>query len=117
MNSISDDVLKSILELLSKQLTKDLNSAFSTEPLVLAEELIQYCEVLSRSGYSELSQRLYSVDIDEDSLYFQLQENKDASEALLIARLVLKRELQKILFRIAFKDIRLDDCVNRILPS
>ncbi len=111
----SEDSFNAVLDFVAHQLSKDLNHPFSAEPLLLSQELALYCEELSREGYSKIAQTLYKVDVSEDVLIAELQERTHESEAKLLARIILKRELQKVLFRLSHASMSLEEYINRIL--
>jgi len=90
-------------------LIKDLNQSYGwelTDSLTLdqLEELL--AEIFNgwiRSDFNRLVQFLYRMDISESRLKLLLEENKESDTGLLIARLVLERQWQKIQTRRQFK--------------
>jgi len=97
---------KSILRLLIEQIKKDhLSAGFPVKILLnkkysfaeLSDLLIQkYLTVTS----SQLSQLLYRVDISETQLAKQM--NSPGLDLKVIADMVIKRELQKVILRLKY---------------
>ena len=118
MSELSESSFQEILAPLAAQLSKDLNLEFSSHPAELVEQLIAHCQTLVGSGFSAIAQTLYRVDVNEAQFHFQLQERRDESEAVLLARSILKRELEKVIFRKAHTaGLSVKLCLNRILSS
>ena len=90
-------------------LIKDLNRSYGWEladslTLDQLEELL--AETLNgwiRSDFNKLVQLLYRIDISETRLRSLLEENTESDTGLLIARLILERQWQKIQTRRSFK--------------
>jgi hypothetical protein len=78
----------------------DLPEATSIEALeaILAERI----NALIMDDFNRLVQLLYRVDVDEGKLKNLLRENTGTNAGLLIARLILERQRQKIEIRRKF---------------
>jgi hypothetical protein len=97
---------KSILRLLIEQLKKDHQSSGIPIKILLTpkytfEELThlliqKYVDVSS----SQLSQLLYRVDISENQLAKQM--NAPGLDLKIIAEMIIKRELQKVILRLQY---------------
>lgn len=93
----------------SEQLIIDLNRCCGLElpantpdnrlELLLAEKL----NSLIQSNFNELVQVLYRIDISETRLQNLLKTNPGEDAGLIIARLILERQYQKILTRRQFQ--------------
>ena len=62
----------------------------------LKEHLIQLINELINNDFSSLLQLLYRIDVDETKLKQNLKHHKDSDSALIIADMIIKRQLQKI---------------------
>ena len=57
-----------------------------------------------KSDFQKLVNVLYRVDVNERKLKYLLQENVGADAAVIIADLIIERQLEKIKTRAAFTD-------------
>jgi hypothetical protein len=62
----------------------------------IREQLISLINELINTDFNALIQLLYRIDVDEKKLKNLLKEKKDTDAALLIADLIISRQLQKI---------------------
>jgi len=76
---------------------------FSNLPQVQSITYQQLVSVLSahlnqllKNDFAALVQLLYKMDIAEDKLRYHLQQNKQEMAGILIAQLMIERQLQKI---------------------
>ena len=65
-------------------------------------------ELMSKN-YTELANTFYRVDISEKQLKDALHVNSAKEESELITELILKRELQKVVYRNIYKQNKEDD--------
>lgn len=65
-------------------------------------------ELMSRN-YGELANTFYRVDISEKQLKDALSEDSTKQESEVISLLILKRELQKVVYRNIYKQNKQDD--------
>ncbi len=83
----------------------DLNTSYGLElPEMVTMDalealLTERINMMINRDFSELVQLLYRIDINESKLRLLLQENQASDAGLLIARLILERQWQKILTR------------------
>src|SRR5438045_260274 len=78
---------------LSERLEIDLKSKKTNEELKLA--LADYINYLIINDFDKLLRLLYKVDLDENLLGINLQQQKEDS-GMVIANMIMQRELQKI---------------------
>ena len=62
----------------------------------IVSQLISFINDLINKDFNALVQLLYRIDIDEKKLKDLLKQNKNADAALIIAELIITRQLQKI---------------------
>ena len=83
----------------------DLNTSYGLElPETVTMDalealLAERINVMINKDFSELVQLLYRIDVDESRLRLVLRDNQGSDSGLLIARLILERQWQKILTR------------------
>jgi hypothetical protein len=86
----------------------DLNTSYGLElPETVTMDaletlLAERINVMINKDFSELVQLLYRIDVDESRLRLVLRDNQGSDSGLLIARLILERQWQKILTRRAY---------------
>lgn len=91
------------IELLKRQLEKDLEITLqSDQPTALAEEVWHYCLQLLAHSTDRLQAALYRADVSEEALAKAFRE-KPWPEAELIAWCILRREWQKVQFRLSIR--------------
>ena len=83
-----------LIQLLNTELDIVLPEKISPEEL--KEKLSQYINELIRTNFQKLITLLYRIDISEPKLKALLHENFDADAAVIIADLIIERQLQKI---------------------
>lgn len=91
--------------------TFDISLAAGT-PDMLETELALYINDLIEKDFQRLVSILYRVDVDEDKLKRFLKEENGKDAALIIARLIIERQSQKIRTRNEYKDIPKDNFQN-----
>lgn len=83
----------------------DLNTSYGLElPETVTMDalealLAERINTMINKDFSELVQLLYRIDVDESRLRLVLRDNQGSDSSLLIARLILERQWQKILTR------------------
>jgi hypothetical protein len=85
------------------ELAREFNISETGDPNALLSELAEYINHLIQTDFNRLVAILYRIDISEDTLNLTLKGNQGTDAGLLIARLVLERQLQKIQMRQQFK--------------
>ena len=110
---INPDLVQQLLQQLQKDFVhSDLLK--SADPASIngnqVYELV-YAEIkeLMKRNYSELSNTFYRVDISEKQLKDAMGSNAGKEEAAVITELILKRELQKVVYRNLYKQNKKDD--------
>jgi hypothetical protein len=88
---VEEESFKSLLQQVK---TKDVEHY--QEILQKLTEIINY---LINHRFERLVQLLYTVDIDERQLKQTLRDNSDKEAAVVIAELVLQRQIQKLITR------------------
>ena len=76
----------------------------------LRETLAGYFNNLIQNDFNKLVNLLYRIDVNEALLKSTLQQNPDSDAGLIIAELVIEREIQKLHFRKSFA--KKDDEIN-----
>lgn len=90
-----------LIPLLSQSLEIDLPQNISTEKLL--DKLSFHINHLIQSDFQKLISILYRVDIDEKRLKILLEDNSDRDAGIIIAELMIERQLQKIRSRQQYK--------------
>lgn len=99
-----------------KNIIAAINSTFGVALLEsislneLKEELAAYINTLIQSDFNKLVQLLYRIDVDEAKLKAILKQNPDTDAGLIIAGLVIERQLEKI-------ESRKENENNNIIPD
>jgi hypothetical protein len=86
-----------------QELSKDFNISKTGTEHDLLQELAAEINHLIQTDFNRLVSILYRIDISENTLRADLQQQGDTDAGLLIARLILERQLQKQHFRAQFK--------------
>ncbi len=100
---------KSLIKKMNEELINGLRQDLAIElPVKISMEeletrLAEQINELINQNFSRLVQLLYRADISEPRLKKLLKENAGENAGLLIARLLIERQLQKIKTRQAFK--------------
>lgn len=85
------------------ELARDFNISPTGDPQTLVNELAVYINHLVEKDFNRLVSILYRIDISEETLNTTLKNNPGADAGVLIAELVLQRQIQKINMRKHFK--------------
>lgn len=111
--NISDGISKpGLFEKFKVQLNKDfencgLSGEFSSNLIpdynLIIEVLTSVVEKINKSSSGKLNELLYRVDISEAQIKKAFNLNPDVSLNAIIAGLIIKRELQKIVIKEHFK--------------
>lgn len=72
------------------------NSITEKPPEVFRLQLSSYINDLINKDFNALIQLLYRVDVNEQKLKTLLKQHQDVDTSLLIADLIIERQLQKI---------------------
>jgi hypothetical protein len=91
------------------QKIEQLLETLSTQPEGVREKLISEINALIIHDFPLLVQLLYRVDVNEKKLKEVLKKNKDQDAAMLIADLLIKRQLEKIETRRKMKNENAED--------
>ena len=100
-----------VMRKLIRQINKDFGSflagdlpedAVSTEKIV--EVLIPVLKNLQSDSKATLRQLLYKIDMDERSLFEQLQDEDPDEHPQIMAWSIVERELKKVVTRIYFSE-------------
>jgi hypothetical protein len=94
-------VEKELIPLLNKDINTNFPDHITTDEL--KNELSDFINDLIQKDFQKLVSILYRVDVDETKLKRILKEQADKDAAVIIANLILERELQKIETRKKFK--------------
>ncbi|MBO9199958.1 MULTISPECIES: hypothetical protein [Niastella] len=89
--------------LIQKQLSGDFNLPVTNDKQQLAEALAEGINQLIQRDFARLLNILYRIDISENTLKQTLEQQADEDAGLLIARLIIERQLQKQQMRAQFK--------------
>lgn len=90
-----------LIQIINKDLETELPLITRSE--MLREKLAAFLNQLIQSDFQKLIFLLYRIDIDEIKLKKFLHENPQKDAGLIIADMVIERELQKIKSRQAFR--------------
>jgi hypothetical protein len=83
------------LPLIRQQLAIDFNISETGDPNALLQELAACVNHLVQNDFSKLIGILYRIDISETAVATALQQEAGADAGLVIAQLILERQLQK----------------------
>ena len=92
---------KELIEVLNRQMDAGFHNTLSAGEL--REKLIEFINHLIQKDFEKLVSILYRVDVDENKLKTLLKASPGTDAAVLIADLIIERELQKIKTRKTFK--------------
>ena len=93
-------VQNELIHILNADLDTELSQAKSEE--VLLQRLSEFISELIQNNFHRLMLILYKVDISENKLKKSLQANADQDAALIIAKLIVEREIEKMNSRNSF---------------
>ncbi len=96
MSDTDHDMISMVNNELSLQLPEDLSMA------ELKEQLTQHINHLINTDFEKLIFYLYRIDVHEERMKQLLQQQEGENAALLIAQLIIDRQLQKIKSKAAF---------------
>lgn len=91
------------LALVQQELTRDFNISETGSGQLLLQKLAGQVNHLIQTDFSRLVAILYRIDISEQTLKATLRQQPDTDAGLLIARLILERQVQKQTVRAQFK--------------
>lgn len=93
---------KELIEVLNRQMDAGFHNTLSAGEL--REKLIEFINHLIQKDFEKLVSILYRVDVNENKLKTLLKASAGTDAAVLIADLILERELQKIKTRNTYKN-------------
>lgn len=76
---------------------------------MLLDELRNFLNELIQSDFTKLVQLLYRIDISEMKLKQILKDNPQSDAGLLIAQMIIERQIQKIRFRKEMESKEVED--------
>jgi hypothetical protein len=91
------------IPLVKEQLSEDFNLPVTNDKHQLAKALAEGINQLIQTDFARLINILYRIDISEKTLKETLEQQADEDAGLLIARLIIERQLQKQRMRARFK--------------
>jgi hypothetical protein len=91
------------IPLVQEQLSGDFNLPVTNDKEQLAQALAEGINQLIQTDFARLINILYRIDISEKTIKEALEQEADEDAGLLIARLVIERQLQKQQMRAQFK--------------
>src|SRR5450432_3586905 len=92
--------VQSLTEIINYEMGLDLPPKISFDQM--RQQLQAAINELIKSDFQKLVNVLYRVDVNERKLKYLLQENVGADAAVIIADLIIERQLEKIKTRAAF---------------
>jgi hypothetical protein len=88
---------------LRQDLSSDFNLPVTNDKKQLSEALAEGINYLIQTDFARLINILYRIDISEQTLRETLEQQADKDAGLLIAELIIERQLQKQKMRAQFK--------------
>jgi len=92
---------KELILVLNKELSLEIPVKISLEEL--RENLSNHISFLIENNFGKLVSFLYRIDVNESKLKTLLHENADTNAGVIIAELIIERQLQKIKAREQFR--------------
>ena len=99
---------QSLIEIINSEMGIDLPAAISFEAMRL--QLQAQVNDMIKTDFQKLVNVLYRVDVNERKLKYLLQENVGEDAAVIIADLIIERQMEKIKARREFT--RQDDDIS-----
>jgi hypothetical protein len=91
------------IPLLQQELSNDFNLPVTNNKQKLIEALAEGINYLIQADFTRLTNILYRIDISEQTLKETLEKQADKDAGVLIAELIIERQLQKQKMRAQFK--------------
>ena len=91
------------IPLVQQELSGDFNLPVTNDKQKLIEALAEGINYLIQADFGRLLNILYRIDISEQTLKQTLEQQADKDAGLLIADLIIERQLQKQKMRAQFK--------------
>jgi hypothetical protein len=91
------------IPLVQQELSGDFNLPVTNNKQQLVEALAEGINYLIQADFGRLLNILYRIDISEQTLRQTLEQQADKDAGLLIADLIIERQLQKQKMRAQFK--------------
>ena len=90
-----------LIHILNTELNSELPQDISEENLL--QRLSEFINHLIQTNFQQLVLILYRVDVSENKLKQLLQKDSDEDAAVIISKLIIEREIQKINSRNLFR--------------
>ena len=90
-----------LIHILNAELNAELPQYISEENLL--QRLSEFINHLIQTNFQQLVLILYRVDVSENKLKQLLQKDSDEDAAVIISKLIIEREIQKINSRNLFR--------------
>ena len=90
-----------LIHILNTELNAELPQDISEENLL--QRLSEFINHLIQTNFQQLVLILYRVDVSENKLKQLLQKDSDEDAAVIISKLIIEREIQKINSRNLFR--------------
>ena len=90
-----------LIHILNTELNAELPQDISEENLL--QRLSEFINHLIQTNFQQLVLILYRVDVSENKLKQLLQKDSDEDAAVIISKLIIEREIQKINSRSLFR--------------
>ena len=90
-----------LIHILNAELNAELPQDISEENLL--QRLSEFINHLIQTNFQQLVLILYRVDVSENKLKQLLQKDSDEDAAVIISKLIIEREIQKINSRNLFR--------------
>ncbi len=100
------DIIDKVVSQINKDLNLDIYMNADGDSTELYESLLQEVsnelrKMLTKSG-GQIEQALYKIDVSEKAVSRALSDFKEEEPVVIFARLILERELQKVVFRLVY---------------
>ena len=92
---------KEVLQILQHELSLQLKEGLTEEDI--KERIAARINYLIQHDFTQLTQVLYRIDVNEDRLKHLLNDAREKDAADIIAALIIERQIQKFESRKAFK--------------
>ena len=91
------------IPLVQQELSSDFNLTVTNNKQQLIDELAPGINQLIQTDFARLINMLYRIDISEQTLKETLEQQADKDAGVLIAGLIIERQLKKLKMRAQFK--------------
>lgn len=87
------------------------------EEAELKKQLVEYINYLTLYDFNRLVQILYRIDVSEQKLKILLLENPQTDAAIMIAELIIQRQIEKAKTREEFKSSNQNKAEDQNIPD